>query len=90
MDAIKYAIGHHSKDGCIAIEFRMPCLNVFLKRTCFLASTDLTDCNNFAIMDASAIGHHGKEYGSCQKEEAEHPQHDSIQGMGKNLKKKDS
>ena len=38
-------------------------------------------------MDASAIGHHGKEYGSCQEKETENPQHYSIQGMGKNLRK---
>ena len=36
----------------------------------------------------SAIGHHGKEDGGGEKEEAEHPQHDPIQGMRKNLKKK--
>ena len=57
-----------------------------LKRICLLASTDFTDCNNFAIVDASAIGHHGKEDGGGEKEEAEHPQHDPIQGMRKNLK----
>ena len=58
-----------------------------LKRVCLLASTDFTDSNNFAIVDASAIGHHGKEDGGGEKEEAEHPQHDPIQGMRKNLEK---
>ena len=50
-----------------------------------MASTDITDSNDLAVMDASAIGHHGKEDGSCQKEEAEHPQHNPIQGMRKDL-----
>ena len=44
--------------------------------------------NNLAIVDASAIVHHGKEDGSCQEKETEHPQHDPVQRMGKNLKKK--
>ena len=39
-------------------------------------------------MDASAIGHHCKEDGGGQEEEAEHSQHDPVQGMGQNLKKK--
>ena len=58
-----------------------------MKWICLLTSTDLTDSNNLAIMNASAIGHHCKEDGSSQEEEAEHTQHYSIQGMGKNLKK---
>ena len=59
-----------------------------LKRICLLSPTDFTDCNNFAIVDASAIGHHGKEDGGSQKEEAEHPQHDPVQGVGENLELK--
>ena len=47
-----------------------------------------SSANNLAIVDASAIVHHGKEDGSCQEKETEHPQHDPIQRMGKNLKKK--
>ena len=67
---------------------RIKMLNVFLKRIRLLTSTDLTNSNNFAIMDASTIGHHGKEYGSCQEKETEHSQHYPIQGMGENLKKR--
>ena len=58
-----------------------------LKRICLLASTDFADCNNFAIMDTSAISHHGKEDGGGHKEEAERTKHDPIQGVGENLKK---
>ena len=52
------------KDGCIDVELRMPCQKKILKPICFMASTDLTDSNDLAIMDASTIGngfgHHGK------------------------------
>ena len=38
-------------------------------------------------MDAGAIAHHGKENGGGDKEEAEHTEHDPVQGVGENLKK---
>ena len=52
-----------------------------------VSKTKVTNADGRAIMDAGAIAHHGKEYGGGYEEEAEHTQHDPIQGVGENLMK---
>ena len=37
--------------------------DVLLKRIGLMSSTDISDSNDLSIMDASPVGHHGKEDG---------------------------
>ena len=52
-----------------------------------VSETKITNADDLAITDAGAVAHRGKEDGGGDKEEAEHTEHDSVQGVGENLKK---
>ena len=52
-----------------------------------VSKTKIVNADDLAIMDTGAIAHHGKENGGGYEEEAEHTEHDPVQGVGENLKK---
>ena len=61
---------HHGKDhdkgeyiNGIFIAHTLKHSDVLLKRIGLMSSTDISDSNDLAIMDARPVGHHGKEDG---------------------------